>query len=228
MKENTKILYLIPARGGSKGVVNKNIRLLAGKPLIYYAIKSALENANPKDICISTDSIAIKEVAEEFGVKVPFLRPIGLATDLSTTEDVILHALDYYKNAGVNYDFVVLLQPTSPFRRGEHIKQALNLIDNQSDLIVSVKETDANPYYVLFEEDEKGILQKTCKGVFTRRQDCPKVFELNGAVYVIRTEKLLKVGYQKLKMKKFLMEKKDSIDIDDEIDLKFAEILMNN
>lgn len=226
--KNDKILYLIPARGGSKGLINKNIKLLGGKPLIYYSIKAALEIASSHDICVSTDSQKIKEVAEQSGIKVPFIRPSKLASDTATTEEVTLHALDYYKTLGIHYDFVVVLQPTSPFRTGMHIIKAINLINDETDLIVSVKETDSNPYYVLFEEDDKGVLNKTCKGVFTRRQDCPKVFELNGAIYVIRVKELIKKGYQNLPMKKLLMSKRTSLDIDDDLDLKFAEVLMNS
>lgn len=226
MKENTKILYLIPARGGSKGLPKKNIKVLAGKPLIYYSINAALSLTTSENICVSTDSPEIKKVAEEFNIDVPFLRPDMLASDSATTEDVILHALDFYKRKGVSYDFVVLLQPTSPLRKSTHIKEALSLIKPGVELIVSVKETDSNPYYVLFEENNKGVLEKSKKGVFTRRQDCPVVYELNGAVYVISVKQLKKKGYQNLKMLKFVMPKESSVDIDDEIDFKLAELLM--
>lgn len=224
---NTKILYLIPARGGSKGVPNKNIKLLAGKPLIAYSITEALKIAKKEDICVSTDSIPIKQVAESMGLEVPFLRPDEIASDTATTESVILHALDYYKHKGIHYDFVVLLQPTSPLRKAIHIEEAIALINKDVDLIVSVKETDANPYYVLFQENEEGILEKSKKGVFTRRQDCPVVYELNGAIYVIRVNALLKLGYQNLKKTKYLMPKKVSIDIDDWLDFEIAEVLLN-
>lgn len=226
MKENTKILYLIPARGGSKGLPKKNIKVLAGKPLIYYSINAALSLTTIENICVSTDSPEIKKVAEEFNIDVPFLRPDMLASDSATTEDVILHALDFYKRKGVSYDFVVLLQPTSPLRKSTHIKEALSLIKSGVELIVSVKETDSNPYYVLFEENNKGVLEKSKKGVFTRRQDCPVVYELNGAVYVISVKQLKEKGYQNLKMLKFVMSKESSVDIDDEIDFKLAELLM--
>ncbi|WP_052592242.1 acylneuraminate cytidylyltransferase family protein [Aureispira sp. CCB-QB1] len=224
---NAKILYLIPARGGSKGVPNKNIKHLGGKPLIYYSITEALKIAKKEDICVSTDSIPIKQVVESIGVEVPFLRPDEIASDTATTESVILHALDFYKSRGINYEFVVLLQPTSPLRKAIHIKEAIKLIDEDTNLIVSVKETDSNPYYVLFQENEEGILEKSKKGVFTRRQDCPTVYELNGAIYIIRVSALLELGYQNLKMIKYLMPKNVSIDIDDEIDFEIAEILLN-
>lgn len=225
---NKKTLYIIPARGGSKGVPNKNIKILAGKPLIYYTIKAALEVADSSDICVSTDSIEIKKVAEDNGVFVPFLRPDSLATDFASSEDVILHALEFYKNIGVNYDYVVMLQPTSPLREGRHIKEAIYLIKEGVELIVSVKETDSNPYYVLFEEDNQGVLKKAKEGVFTRRQDCPIVYELNGAIYIIKVDKLLKKGYQNLKKVKYLMSAEHSIDIDNLLDFKIAELIISS
>jgi len=226
--DTSKILYLIPARGGSKGVPNKNIKLLSGQPLIYYSIIEALKIADKKDICVSTDSVDIKRVVEEIGLEVPFLRPDEIASDTATTESVILHALDFYKKKGIDYEFVVLLQPTSPLRKVIHIKEALELMSEEVNLVISVKETDANPYYLLYQENEAGLLDKSKEGVFTRRQDCPVVYELNGAVYVIRTSKLLELGYQKLRMKKYLMPKRESIDIDDLIDFKIAEVLMED
>lgn len=221
-----KILYVIPARGGSKGVLNKNIRNLNGKPLIYYSIEAAMEISDKEDICVSTDSLEIKKVVEDYGLEVPFLRPSDIATDSATTEDVLLHAINFYKSTGVDYEYIVYLQPTSPLRKAVHIEAAIKLIETNVELIVSVKETDANPYYVLFEENEEGILKKTKEGVFTRRQDCPVVYELNGAIYIIKVDKLLEKGYQKLNMTKYLMPKEASIDIDDIIDFKIAEILM--
>ncbi|PWB24559.1 cytidylyltransferase domain-containing protein [Flavobacterium sp. HTF] len=222
-----KILYIIPARGGSKGVLNKNIRNLNGKPLISYSIEAALEISDSEDICVSTDSLEIKKIVEDSGLKVPFLRPSDIASDSATTEDVLLHAINFYKSIGINYEYIVYLQPTSPLRKSDHIRGAIQLIDSNVELIVSVKETDSNPYYVLFEENNDGILKKTKDGIYTRRQDCPVVYELNGAIYVIKVDKLLEKGYQKLNMTKYVMPKEASIDIDDIVDFKIAEILMN-
>ncbi|MFC3880856.1 cytidylyltransferase domain-containing protein [Algoriphagus namhaensis] len=223
-----KILYLIPARGGSKGVPKKNIKELAGVPLIGHSIKVALGLSDPKDICVSTDSDEIAEVAETFGLKVPFRRPEAISNDSASNEDVILHALDFYKERGVDYDYVVVLQPTSPLRKESHVQEAIDLVQDNTELIVSVKETDSNPYYVLFEEGEDGVLDKVKKGVFTRRQDCPTVYELNGAIYVIHVESLRRKGYQNLKMTKYLMEKDYSVDIDNLIDFALAELLLNH
>lgn len=225
MDTPNNILYLIPARGGSKGIPNKNIAPIDGKPLIYYTITEALKIADPADICLSTDSPKIKEVAESMGLPVPFLRPDELSGDKSTSEEVILHALDYYQQNGRQYDFVVMLQPTSPLRKVDHIRDAITKVTSTTELIVSVKETDANPYYVLFEE-ENNVLHKCKKGTFTRRQDCPVVYELNGAVYVIRVRSLLEKGYQQLQMTKSIMPKDASIDIDHPLDLKIAELIL--
>ena len=112
-----KILYVIPARGGSKGVPGKNIKLLGGKPLIYYSIEVARALANDEDICVSTDNIEIKELVEQTGLQVPFLRPPELALDDSGTYEVLLHAVNYYATQGKQYNLLVLLQPTSPFRK---------------------------------------------------------------------------------------------------------------
>ncbi|MBK1438366.1 acylneuraminate cytidylyltransferase family protein [Parapedobacter sp. ISTM3] len=221
------ILYLIPARGGSKGVPHKNIHPLAGKPLIYYTVKAAMEVSSNKNIYLSTDSPQIKQIAEEMGLSVPFLRPKELSGDDVSSEAVLLHAIQAFRDLGRNYDYIVMLQPTSPLRKPEHIKEALSLVTPESELIVSVKITDANPYYVLFEEDNDGILRKAKEGVFIRRQDCPTVYELNGAIYIINVEKLLAKGYQQLAMTKYLMKRDESIDIDTMLDFKLAELILN-
>lgn len=220
------ILYIIPARGGSKGVPLKNIKLLAGRPLIYYTLDSARQVANAEDICVSTDSEEIKRVVENYGLPVPFLRPQELATDEATSESVVRHALSYYENLGRKYAYVVMLQATSPLRNGIHIQEALSFIDKNTEMIVSVKETSSNPYYVLFEENEKGLLEKSKESSFTRRQDCPKVFEFNGAIYIMKVESLLLKGFKQMTKRKYLMEEIYSIDIDTEIDFEIAELIV--
>lgn len=222
------ILYLIPARGGSKGLPGKNIKQLNGKPLVYYTVDAAREVGNDADICVSTDDEVIATVVKQYGLEVPFLRPGEIATDYATSEQVIDHAISFYESIGKRYEYVVLLQPTSPLRTGQHLRDALSLINTTTEIIVSVKETDANPYYVLFEENELGILEKSKDANFTRRQDCPKVFELNGAIYIINIVKLKSKGLSKLQKVKYVMDKKSSIDIDDDIDFKLAEVILIN
>jgi CMP-N,N'-diacetyllegionaminic acid synthase len=222
-----KSLAIIPARGGSKGLPRKNVLPLNGKPLIQYTIEAARAVFDDSDICVSTDDLEIVEVVRNLGLELPFIRPDILAEDHSTTQDVIIHALEFYKNKGVDYDSIVLLQPTSPLRKANHIVEALSLYNADIDMVVSVKETDSNPYYVLFEENHEGYLQKSKVGDFTRRQDCPKVWEYNGALYIVNKISLLKKPiYSFDKVVKFVMDAKSSVDIDNEIDLKIAEYLM--
>lgn len=222
-----KYLVIIPARGGSKGVPKKNIKLLNGKPLIYYTIEAARKLFADEDICISTDNEEIKQVVEKTGLKVPFLRPNELATDTAGTYEVLLHALNFYKNQGKEYQAIVLLQPTSPLRTEIHIQEAIDLFSKDMDMVVSVKETESNPYYVLFEENEEGFLAKSKEGNFTRRQDCPKVWEYNGAIYVINIASLLvKKMNQFEKIRKYVMSEDSSVDIDNSLDWKVVELLL--
>jgi N-acylneuraminate cytidylyltransferase len=224
-----KPLVIIPARGGSKGVPKKNIKLLKGTPLIHYTINAARELFNDSCICVSTDSEDIKQVANEVGLEVPFLRPDELAADTSGSYEVILHAIEYYEKEGYNPDTLILLQPTSPFRTSVQIEEALKLYSNEIDMVVSVKETKSNPYYILFEEDQNGFLRKSKESNFTRRQDCPKVWEYNGAIYIINVASLKKgtIGDFK-KVIKYEMDEFSSHDIDTPLDWDFAEILIKN
>lgn len=221
-----KPLVIIPARGGSKGIPDKNIKLLSGKPLIHYTIEAALEIFPKERIIISTDSLKIKECAEQLDIEVPFLRPDHLATDTSTSYDVILHSMDFAIKNHIEFDTVILLQPTSPFRKSKHIKEAISLFSSDIDMIVSVTESDENPYYSLFEETNAGYLIKSKEGNFTRRQDCPLVYKYNGAIYIINAESLKKSSLNQFKfIRKYVMKKIESIDLDTELDWLLAEII---
>ncbi len=221
-------LVVIPARGGSKGILDKNIKKLSGKPLILYTVEVARKLFSDSEIVVSTDSQRIKEIIEKCGLKVPFLRPPSLSTDLTPMNDVILHALDYFERSFKTPHKIILLQPTSPLRDQNHLKGAIELFNDEIDLLVSVKKTDSNPYYVQFEENNKGFLEKSKDGVFYRRQDCPDVWELNGAIYIYNTNSVKNFGLKNLKkIKKFIMDDKSSIDIDSQIDFDLAELLIN-
>ena len=216
-------LVLIPARGGSKGILQKNIKSLKGKPLIQYTIEAARELFEDENICISTDDLDIKTIVENSGLKVPFIRPSELSTDYSSMEEVMIHAIDHYQNKGVFFDTLILLQPTSPFRSSTHIKEAIELYDDKCQMVVSVKKTNSNPYYVLMEEDIDGWLVHSKKGDFTRRQDCPDVYEINGAIYVLSINDLRKHGLGKLhKVRKYIMNEYCSHDIDTAFDWEIA------
>ena len=223
-----KTLVVIPARSGSKGLPDKNIKLLNGKPLIHYSIEVAQQIFNNEDICISTDSDKYIKIAEQTGLKVPFVRPETLSTDNATTQDVLLHCLDFYEQIDVFYDYILLLQPTSPFREKKHLEEILMSNNEDCDMIVSVKETDSNPYYVSLEENEEGYLKKLMKGEFTRRQDCPKVYEYNGSMYLFSVKSLRNTLISSFKkIKKYEMHSKYSLDIDSKIDFRLAEVLLD-
>ena len=224
-----KPLIVIPARGGSKGVPRKNIKVLGDKPLIQYTIDAAKGVFDDEFICVSTDDFEIKSVVEQLGLKVPFLRPNELASDTAGTYEVLLHAISYYEAKGYFPDTLILLQPTSPFRTSAHIKEALKLYHESIDMVVSVKETKANPYYILFEEDRNGYLKKTKEANFTRRQDCPKVWEYNGAIYIINVKALKESAISQFtKVCKFEMDETSSHDIDTLLDWKIAEIILQD
>ena len=157
-------LVIIPARGGSKGVPRKNIKLLGGKPLIQYTIEAARGLFADNQICVSTDDQEIKTVVENIGLSVPFLRPEHLAIDTAGIYEVLLHAVEFYENKGYYPDTLILLQATSPFRTAQHLQEALMLYDITCEMVVSVKETKSNPYYVLREENEQGWLVKSKEG----------------------------------------------------------------
>lgn len=222
-----KILVIIPARGGSKGIPHKNIKPFNDKPLIYYTIDCARAICDDEDICVSTDDPEIISVVEQYNLKVPFVRPAELATDTAGTYEVLLHALNYYEQQGKHYDVVMLLQNTSPFRKKEHVKEALKLYTPDVDMVVSVKECAANPYYCVFEENEEGYLH-VCKGngnIF-RRQDAPKVYEYNGAIYIMNAETLKTTHMHKMQKRvKYVMDDRSSFDLDTMWDWQMAEMM---
>lgn len=225
-------LVVIPARGGSKGIPGKNIKELAGRPLLHYSIDHARSVACDADICVSTDSLHIKSTAEAYGLHVPFLRPASLATDTAATADVLVHALDFYSALGRDYDTVLLLQPTSPLRTPRQIQQAMEMYaaaDPRPDMVVSVRPAAANPYYDIFETDTSGVLRiSKGDGLYTRRQDAPHVWQYNGAIYVISTASLrtMPMGAFPRRLP-FPMDDVSSIDLDSLFDWEIAQRILN-
>ena len=221
-------LVIIPARGGSKGIPGKNIKELGRKPLICHTIDVARGIVSDNDICISTDDEKIISVVEKYGLHVPFVRPGYLATDTVGTYEVLLHALNFYEQKGFRYDNIILLQCTSPFRTVEDVKGSIGLYSPDIDMVVSVKESTANPYYNCFEENGNGYLRLSKgNGKYVRRQDAPKTWEYNGAVYVINTESLKKEPISKFeKIVKYEMDNLHSLDLDTMYDWKIAELMI--
>ncbi len=224
-----KTLVVIPARGGSKGVPGKNIKKLNGKLLIDYTVNAARVVFEDQNIIVSTDDQNIKDSVEAKGLLVPFLRPNHLATDTANSRDVILHAIDFCEKNDNYFETIVLLQPTSPFRTESHIREALKLYNNSLDMVVSVKLTNSNPYYTLFEENKKGYLEKSKKGGYKRRQDIPDVYEYNGAIYIINIDSLKKMSIVNFKkVIKYEMNEYNSHDIDTQLDWFVAESIIQN
>ena len=224
-------LYLIPARGGSKGVPGKNIRLLGGIPLIAHSIRHAIEAGAPlEDIVVTTDSDDIRKAAEAEGVSFPFMRPKELAGDHTGSYEVIIHALDEMEARGRHYQKVVLLQPTSPMRLPLDIKAAEKLWREDIDMVVSVCPAKTNPYYNAFETNSEGMLHiSKGDGHYTRRQDAPEVWEYNGAVYVMTVASLRKSamsGFQRILP--YPMPAERSVDIDTPLDFMIAESLLQH
>lgn len=223
-------LYIIPARGGSKGIPRKNIKPLCGRPLIAYSIDAALEaGASPRSIILSTDDAEIAETGRRLGLDVDYMRPAELATDTAGSREVILDAMDWADRRGIAYDCVVLLQPTSPMRTAADIKAALDLYTPDTDMVVSVKEASANPYYNCFETDpESGYLHiSKGDGLLTRRQDAPPAWEYNGAVYVINPQSIRNMPLGAFKKRvPSVMPAERSVDLDTPTDWLVAEAMM--
>lgn len=224
-----KALYLIPARGGSKGVPRKNVRELDGKPLIVHTIEHALKVAPKEDVVVSTDSEEIQTVAAAAGASVPFVRPSQLAGDTSGSREVMLHAIDFFATSGKEYDTIVLLQPTSPLREPADIKRAVELYaSSDADMVVSVAPARTNPYYNAFEADKEGYLKiSKGDGKLTRRQDAPEVWEFSGAIYVIRVASLRERKLTQFeKILPLPTTEESAIDIDREIDFLICEEIL--
>ena len=222
------VFIIIPARSGSKGLPNKNILNLNNKPLIHYTIDAARNIFDDNQIRISTDCKKIKSVCEKTGIKVNGLRPKLLAKDDTSSYDVIDYELKKYCKLNTEPEIIIFLQPTSPLRNSNNILEALKLYEKNLDMVVSVKKSHANPYFNLFEENKKGFLTKSKYSKFTRRQDCPDIWEYNGAIYIINVKSFMKFKSLNFnKIKKYKMNDYNSIDIDNEIDFKLCEILLN-
>ena len=225
MDKLTDTLFVIPARGGSKGLPGKNIKDLCGKPLIAHSIDIARAFVDDEDICVSTDSEEIKQVVENYGLSVPFLRPDYLATDTATSNDVLIHAVNFFKQQGREYKKLVLLQPTSPLRTVDDVFGCIKLYREDIDMVVSVMKSHAPA--VLCADNEDGFVELIYNKNASGRQFVQDMYEFNGAVYVMNIHALLEKGLAGFtKRVKYEMAKVHSVDIDDIYDFKFVEAIM--
>ncbi len=226
------VLCTICARGGSKGVPNKNIRDLMGKPLITHTIEQALRSQRIDRVVVSTDSTEIARIAKASGAEVPFMRPSRLATDTAAKLPVLQHAVEYYLNT-LNFkpDYVIDLDPTSPLRTLEDIEGCMDLIELNADCesVITGYRSNKNPYFNMVEIDANGFAQlsKSAGKHITDRQSAPAVFAMNASVYVWKTDILLsQESIISGNVKFFEMSEERSIDIDNEIDFKLIELFM--
>lgn len=224
-------LAIIPARSGSKGLANKNIKLLNGKPLLAYTIDAAIESNAFEEIFVSTDSAEYADMAREYGANVPFLRSMETAGDSSSSWDVVRETLKKYKEIGKEFDTISLLQPTSPLRRaGDIIKGYELMVQKKANVIVAVCETDHSPLWCNVLPDDLSMQGFISDRVFNRpRQKLPIYYRVNGALYIVKTS-ILKDDFDLYNSQcyAYVMDKKYSIDIDEELDFQIAQLIMQS
>ena len=215
---------LIPARGGSKGIPRKNVKQIAGKPLIVWTIEAALRSSLLSAVVVSTDDDEIAEIARGAGAQVPFMRPAELAQDQTPGLAPVLHALDQLPH----YDSVLLLQPTSPLRATEDIDGCLGLVSQrEASSVVSVTEAVTHPYWTYRLDADQTMTRFVDAELIARRQDLPPVFALNGAMYFAEANWLRRSSSMvSAETLAYVMSREHSIDLDTPLDWKFAELLL--
>lgn len=225
-----KNLAIIPARSGSKGLKDKNIKLLNRKPLMAYTIEAALKSKIFDEIMVSTDSNDYAKIAIQYGAKVPYLRTKDLASDTASPWDMVREVLKNYKKENRIFDKCILLQPTSPLRTEIDIINAINLYKQKdAETVISVCETEHPAQWCFTLKEESDMTDfGNCHYRNTRRQDLPKTYHENGAIYIVDAEKVMKKEYDIYKNKCFayIMSRFASIDIDRAEDLELVEYYM--
>ena len=226
MYKGKRLLAIIPARSGSKGIRDKNIKELLGKPLMAYAIDAALGTGVMDDVIVSTDSERYADIARKHGADVPFLRPFELSSDTALAEGYIFHALGELDKKEMTYDFFVVLQPTSPLRTTEHIMSGIRLaVDEKLDSVVSFSIAEHPPQLCFELPEDLSLGGVTAAG--TNRQELEPLYRINGMLYVSSSE-----AYKKYRTwygpssKALIIDSRYAVDIDTELDFEFAEFLM--
>lgn len=222
MINNKRVLAIIPARGGSKGIPYKNIIEVEGKPLIQYTIDAAKNSRYIDEIYVSTDDVKIKRVVESLDMKINRLRPGYLATDESKTIDVVIDTIEYFESIGERFDYIILLQPTQPLRQTFHIDDSLEIMEKEDyKSLVSVHEVNENPI-LMRTIDEKGKLKRILQENSTvRRQNFKSYYFVNGAIYINKVDENLNIKTS-LNDNSFayIMNREYCVDIDDEQDIE--------
>lgn len=224
MYKDKKILAIIPARGGSKGIPKKNIIDLLGKPLLYYSIKSAKKSKYIDKVIVSTNDLEIAEVAKKLGTDVPFLRPEDISGDKSKSIDAFIHAIKELEKLEEKYDYVLLLQNTSPLRQSWHIDEAIEkLIESGERSLVSVSEVTEHPCIMRTLNEKNETINLMDMSGDVRRQDFPPIYIVNGAIYIQKNDKYLNLDTNLNGGKlAYVMAREYSVDIDEYLDLDIA------
>ena len=220
------MIALIPARGGSKGLPGKNTMLLVGKPLIAYAIESALNSKYISEVYVSTDSKEIAEIAKKYGAKVPFLRPMYLATDEALAVDTYIFMLDKWQESGKNVDSLIILQPTSPLRTSANIDEAIELFHskNASSVISYTEESHPISWHKYVNEDL--TFSPIFEEEIVNRQQKRKTYYPNGAIFIFKEGLIREKKYYNENSFAYLMSRQNSIDIDTLDDFEYAKFLL--
>lgn len=226
--KKSKVLAIIPARAGSKGIKDKNIIDLNGKPLIAHSIEAGLKSKYINKLVVSTDGEKIAKIAKDYGAEVPFLRPKHLATDTAKTIDCVIHCIEELKKNGEEYDYVVLLQPTQPLRQPWHIDEAFELIIKRNeDSLVSISKVKDHPV-LMRTIDKSGYAINLLEGSSTkRRQEFPDFYKVNGAIYINKINENLNydTSFNDNKLV-YIMDEQYGVDIDDMLDVEIAKLLI--
>ena len=224
-----KNLAIIPARSGSKGLKDKNIKLLNGKPLMAYSIEAALESKKFDEVMVSTDSPKYADIAKEFGAMVPFLRSERTSSDTASSWDMVKEVLSCYEELGKKFDTVCLLQPTSPLRNAVDIQEAYKLYEERASVaVLSVCEMEHTPLWSNVLPDDLSLNGFIRSASGTRRQDNDTYYRVNGAIYITSVEQLYKDSnlYREGSFA-YIMPRERSVDIDTMLDFSYAEFLLN-
>jgi len=226
MYKDKKIVCIIPARGGSKGLPGKNIKMFLDKPLIVHTIEQAKRSGLIDRVIVSTDDKKIANISKKYGAEAPFMRPKYLAKDKSSTMGVLLHAIEWLEQDDYSFDILILLHATAPLRSVEDINNSIKLLFNTNvSNVFSVTEAHRNPYFNMVEVS-RGRVGLVKGGYFASRQQAPRVYDMNASIYVwwkdvLKNKKRIFLRNSRI----YIMPKERSIDIDDEIDFRIASFL---
>ncbi|GAE87229.1 acylneuraminate cytidylyltransferase family protein [Acetivibrio straminisolvens] len=224
-----KNIAIIPARSGSKGLKDKNIKLLNGKPLLAYSIEAAKESGLFEEITVSTDSVKYAKIAEEWGANVPFLRPAELSNDTASSWDAVKYVIEKYRELGREFDTVALLQPTSPLRNSTDIIKGYEIMEKKSaNSVIAVCEAEHSPLWMNTlpkNHSMAGFIRPDIANI--PRQSIPTYYRINGALYIVKVEYLINCqNIYSDKSYALIMDKENSIDIDDIFDFKIASLIL--